>query len=111
MRKFVYPVILFKSEDEESYTILISDLDIVSTGDTVEKAYLSAEDYLETFLKFAIKMQAPITPATSFADTEKLNPKRTVLLVSVSVDGAEELTSAEEEYKNFLHQFVYQSEE
>ena len=77
MKKYVYPVILFYSEEEKNYTVLIPDLDIVASGETVEKAYLSAEDYLETFLDFAEKMESPISPATTFDDTQRMNLYKT----------------------------------
>ena len=111
MKKLVYPVILFKSEEENNYTVLIPDLDIVACGDTVEKAYLSAEDYLETFLGFASKMESPITPATSFEDTQKLNPKKIVLLAGAECEVEVELSEYEKQYKNFVQQFVLQTED
>ena len=84
MKKYAYPVILFYSEEEKNYTVLIPDLDIVASGETVEKAYLSAEDYLETFLDFAEKMESPIT---TFDDTQRVNPKRIILLVDAETEG------------------------
>lgn len=106
MKKFVYPVILFKSNEENNYTVLIPDLDIVACGDTVEQAYLSAQDYLETFLEFAVKMESPIAEATTFDDTLKLNPSRIVLLIDADVEEALALTEGEKEYKNFIAQFI-----
>jgi len=111
MEKYVYPVILFNSEEEKSYTVLIPDLDIVASGDTVESAFLSAEDYLETFLDFAGKMGTVVSSATSFEDTQKMNPKRIVLLVDAPKNGVQELSSTEQQYKNFVAQFVCQSED
>lgn len=106
MKKYVYPVILFYSEEEKNYTVLIPDLDIVASGDTVENAYLSAEDYLETFLDFAEKMESPINPATTYDDTVKMNPKRIILLVDAETENAGVLSSGEQQYKNFIAQFV-----
>lgn len=111
MKKYVYPVILFFSEEEKNYTVLIPDLDIVASGETVEKAYLSAEDYLETFLDFAEKMESPISPATTFVDIQRMNPKRIILLVDAETEGGKNLSSDEQNYKNFVAQFVCQSED
>lgn len=111
MKKYVYPVILFYSEEEKNYTVLIPDLDIVASGETVEKAYLSAEDYLETFLDFAEKMKSPISPATTFDDTQRMNPKRIILLVDAETEGGKNLSSDEQNYKNFVAQFVCQTED
>lgn len=106
MKKYVYPVILFYSEEENNYTVLIPDLDIVASGDTVENAYLSAEDYLETFLDFAEKMESPINSATSYDDTARMNPKRIILLVDAETENSKVLSSGEQQYKNFVAQFI-----
>lgn len=111
MRKFVYPVILFRNEEESSYTVLFPDLDMVASGDSVEEAYLEAEEYLHTYLQFAVKMGSTIAPSTSYEDTKKLNPNKVVLLVSVKIEDAPTLTNGEKEYKNFIQKFVYQTED
>lgn len=111
MKKYVYPVILFYSEEEKSYTVLVPDLNIVSSGDTVEEAYLSAEDYLKTYLDFAEKMESPITPSTTYDNAVKKNPKRIVLLVSAETNKEKMLSSSEQQYKNYVAQFVCQAED
>lgn len=111
MKKYVYPVILFTDAEEKSYTVLFPDLDIVSSGETVEEAYLEAEDFLKAYLEFAGKMESEITAPSTYADTEKLNPKRTVLLADAQVADGLVLTQEEQEYKNFLQKYVYDSED
>lgn len=106
MKKYVYPVVLFYSEEENAYTVLVPDLNIVASGNTVEEAYLSAGEYLETFLDFAEKMETPIVPATTYDETVKNNPKRIVLLVDAKVKDEKQLSSQEQNYKNFVARFV-----
>ncbi len=111
MKKFVYPVILFNDEDQKVYTILFPDLDIAASGDTVEEAFLLAEDYLKSYLNFAAKMDSQIAPPTTFNDTEKLNPKRKVLLADAEIAAEIVLTEGEKEYKNFLQKYLITAED
>ena len=111
MKKYVYPIIVFEAAESNSYTVLFPDLDIVASGDTVEEAYLRAEDYLKTYLEFVEKMQSKISEATSFVDTQKLNPKRVVLLADAETKGEYVLTEDEERYKNFVSKYIVSSEE
>ncbi len=110
MKKYIYPVIVFEANDN-SYTVLFPDLDIVASGDTVEEAYKYAEDYLESYLEFAGKMENKIAEPTSFVDTQKLNPKRLVMLADALAKDSYQLTDGEEKYKNFLKNLVTTSEE
>ena len=111
MKKYVYPVILFEVGDEGHYTVLFPDLDIVASGDTVEEAYLEAESYLKAYLEFAEKMQSNISNPSTYNDTVKLNPKRVVLLADADVEGNYQLTDEENEYKNFVAKFLYNTED
>jgi len=106
MKKYVYPVILFTDADNKSYTVLFPDLDIVASGETVEEAYLEAEDYLKAYLEFAGKMNSQISSPSTFIETEKMNPKRTVLLAGAEVSDQLNLTKEEEEYKNFVQKYL-----
>jgi len=111
MKKYVYPVILFSSADDKSYTVLFPDLDVVASGETVEEAYLEAEDYLKAYLEFAGKMQSQIASPSTYIETEKMNPKRIVLLADAEVSEELNLTPEEEEYKNFVQKYLTTSEE
>ena len=106
MKKYVYPVILFADAEKKYYTVLFPDLDIVASGETVEEAYLAAGDYLESYLEFAGKMETQITTPSTYEDTQKLNPKRIVLLADAEVDSEFQLTDEEVQYKNFLQGYV-----
>ena len=87
------------------------DLDIVANGDTVEDAYLEAEAYLEASLEFASKMKSEIAHPSTYLDTEKMNPKRIVLLADAQVSDGLVLTEEEEAYKNFVQKYLYTSED
>jgi len=111
MRKYIYPVILFSEGQDKGYTVFFPDLDIVATGETVEEAYLEAEDYLKSYLEFAIKMDSKVSAPSTYIETEKMNPKRIVLLADAEVAGEYQLTDQEEQYKNFVQKYLQTSED
>lgn len=113
MKKYVYPAILFESEEEnvKVYNIFFPDLDIVSSGETVEEAFLGAEDYLQAYLKIAVKMESQIPAPSTFEETEKMNPKRYILLASGEVEDIYQLTPDEEKYKNFVKKYLVSTED
>ena len=47
----------------------------------------------------------------AYLETEKMNPKRIVLLADAEVSGSLHLTQEEEEYKNFVKKYLTTSEE
>ena len=106
MKKYVYPVILFTDAENKGYTVLFPDLDIVASGETVEEAYLEAEDYLKAYLEFAGKMNNQVSKPSTYLEVEKMNPKRIILLADAEVNGSIELTPEEEEYKNFVQKYL-----
>ena len=111
MKKFVYPVILFTDAESKSYTVLFPDLDIVATGETVEEAYLEAEDYLKSYLEFANKMGSQVANASTFVETEMLNPKRKIMLAGAEISNSVVLTQEEKEYKNFVQKYLCDTED
>ena len=111
MKNFIYPIVLFSDKTDNTYTILFPDLDIVACGETVEEAYFEAEDYLKSYLEFAVKMGAEIPESTKYEDALKLNPQRFVLLADADVADGLTLTSQEEGYKNFVQRYLVDSEE
>ena len=111
MKKFIYPVVLFSDKVDNTYTVLFPDLDIVACGESVEDAYLEAEDYLQAYMEFANKMDSSIPEATKYEDALKLNPQRYVLLADAEVEDGLDLTPQEAEYKNFVQRYLVDSEE
>lgn len=108
MEKYVYPMVLFASSEGQGYTVLFPDLDIVTTGDTVEEAYLRAQDYLQSFLDMATKFESALSEASTYDETKGLNPKRIVLLTDASAQNDNlVLTKREKKYKNFMKDFLY----
>lgn len=111
MKKYCYPVILYSDAEKKNYTVLFPDLDVVGSGETPEEAYLSAESYLEAYLEFASKMQTKIANPSTFEETMMLNPKKSVMLADAVVDSSFQLTDSENQYKNFISQFLTTAED
>ena len=81
MKQFVYPAVCYKDYENETTTLLLPDTDILTSGANVEEAFLGAKDYLKTFVDCSIKFGGTIPEATSFDDTMRLNPRKSVLLI------------------------------
>lgn len=108
MEKYVYPMVLFTNKDSQGYTVLYPDLDIVTSGDTVEEAYLRAKEYLQSYLEMSVKFESVLSNASTYEEAQGLNPKRIVLLSDAEVKAANiVLTDKEKEYKNFMKKFLY----
>lgn len=107
MKKFVYPMVLFTDEND-LYTALYPDLDLLASGSTIEEVYARANEYLEFYLVSAIKFGTPIAPMSTFAEIQALNPKKVILLGSAQIDEDEIiLTKQEQIEKNFLNEFLF----
>ena len=109
MEKYVYPMVLFTNKEGQGYTVLYPDLDIVTSGDTVEEAYLRATEYLQSFLEIAKKFESTVSDASTYDEAKGLNPKRIVLLSDAEIDSANlVLTAKEKKYNNFMKKFLYE---
>lgn len=86
MKQFIYPAICYKDDEDESITLLLPDIDVISSGLTCEDAFISAKGHLKSFVEFSLKFGAAIDDATSFKDICAQNPKKDVLLVDAETD-------------------------
>ncbi len=103
MKNCVYPMVVYADKEEDCYVAIFPDLDIVASGETVEKAYQSATENLQIFLEFASKMDSDVSSPSTYVETVGLNPKRVVLLALVHVENDKlVLTEEEKDYKKFL---------
>ena len=103
MKNCIYPLVVYADKEENCYVGLLPDLDITSTGNTIEQTFEGAIENLKMFLEFAAKMESDISAPSTYIETVGLNPKRVVLLTMVEVDAENlVLTNDEQTYKNFL---------
>lgn len=106
MKKYIYPMVLFTDENE-LYTALYPDLNLLVSGSTIEDVYMRANDYLEFYIVSAIKFGIPIANMSTYAEIHALNPKKIVLLGSAEIDEDELLlTKQEQAEKDFLREFL-----
>ena len=106
MKRFVYPMVLFTDEND-LYTALYPDLNLLASGTSIEDVYARANDYLDFYIISAIKFGTKLANMSTYADIQALNPKKIVLLGSAQVEESEiVLTEQEQVEKNFLNEFL-----
>ena len=106
MKRYIYPMVLFTDENE-SYTALYPDLNLLASGFSIEDVYARANEYLNFYVTSAMKFDTGITHGSTYSEIQALNPNRIVLLGSVVVDeDTIVLTDEEQVEKNFLKEFI-----
>lgn len=111
MKRYIYPMVLFTDEDD-LYTALYPDLNLLASGSSIEDTYARATDYLEFYLQSATKFETKIGSMSTYAEIQALNPKKIVLLGYADIDeDSLVLTEEEKVEKNFIEQFVYTEED
>lgn len=107
MKRFVYPMVIFENKNDKEFTVLFPDLDIVTTGNTVEEAYIKGRDYLASYLDMATKFDAYIATPSTYEEAEGMNPKRIVLLADSTIEEENISLSAEEaSYKTMIRNII-----
>ncbi len=107
MKRYIYPMVIFTDEND-LYTALYPDLNLVASGFSIEDVYSRAKDYLKFYMTSAIKYDAKIETSSSYAEIQALNPKNVVLLGSTDIEeDTIVLTEQEQYHKNFLNEFVF----
>lgn len=111
MKRYIYPMVLFTDENE-LYTALYPDLNLLASGSSIEDVYARATDYLEFYLTSALKYETQIASMSTYAEIQALNPKKIVLLGYVDIDDdGIILNEKEQAEKNFLDEFVFTEED
>ena len=111
MRRYIYPMVLFTDEND-LYTALYPDLNLLASGFSIEDVYARANDYLGFYITSALKYDAQLAERSSYAEIQALNPQKIVLLGCAEVDeDSIILTDEEEADKNFLKEFVFTEED
>jgi len=110
MKRYIYPMVLFTDENE-MYTALYPDLNLLASGSSIEDVYARANDYLSFYVISAHKFDTAIANMSTYAEIQALNPKKIVLLGSADVEETSiVLTEQEKAEKNFLNEFVFTEE-
>ena len=107
MKRYIYPMVLFTDEND-LYTALYPDLNLLASGSSIEDVYERATDYLDFYLNSALKYETKIATMSTYTEIQALNPKKIVLLGYVDIDDDSiVLSEKEQNEKNFLEQFVF----
>ena len=110
MKRYIYPMVLFTDEND-LYTALYPDLNLLASGSSIEDVYARANDYLNFYVISVMKFDAKLASGSTYAEIQALNPKKIVLLGSAEVDeDSIVLTEQEESEKSFLNEFVFTEE-
>ena len=111
MKRYIYPMVLFTDEND-LYTALYPDLNLLASGFSIEDVYARANEYLGFFITSALKYDAKIAPTSTYTEIQALNPNRIVLLGSYYIDEDTIVLSEDEQVeKNFLNEFVFTEED
>ena len=106
MKRYIYPMVLFTDEND-LYTALYPDLNLLASGISIEDVYSRANDYLDFYLVSATKFGMKIASMSTYAEIQALNPKKIVLLGSAQIEETDiVLTDQEQVEKNFLNEFL-----
>ncbi|MBQ9790849.1 MAG: hypothetical protein IJW24_04615 [Clostridia bacterium] len=107
MKRFVYPMVVFEDKETSEYTVLFPDLDIVTSGNSVEEAYLKGKDYLDSYIDMAIKFESDLSSPCTYTEAKGMNPKRIVLLADSKVE-EQNITLSQEEasYKTMIKKVI-----
>lgn len=84
LHHYIYPAVFFKLDNE--YKVLIPDLNLTTEGNSIEEAFLFAKDYLRAYCTYALKFDMEVNFPSKFEDTQKQNPKNTILLLDALID-------------------------
>ena len=111
MKRYIYPMVLFTDEND-LYTALYPDLNLLASGSSIEDVYARANDYLGFYITSALKYDAQVAEMSTYAEIQALNPKKIVLLGYVDIDDdGIILNEKEQAEKNFLEEFVFTEED
>lgn len=107
MKRYIYPMVLFTDEND-IYTALYPDLNLLASGYTIEDVYARANEYLRFYVTSSLKYGSKMVNNSTYSEIQALNPNRIVLLGSALVDeDTIVLTDEEQSKKNFLNEFVF----
>ena len=85
MKRFLYPCVIYKDDEENNYKVAFHDLGVYTEADTVELTYLRAHLFLQAYCETALKIDADFPEPSGFIELQKKHPKDIVQLVFVEV--------------------------
>jgi predicted RNase H-like HicB family nuclease len=83
MAHFVYPAIFYYDSDYDNYAVAFPDVNIYTDGDTMEEAYVNAQEYLLSYLDCCEQLGTVPEQPSSFQKVVNDHKGENVMLVSV----------------------------
>ena len=84
MQQYVFPAVFIRNEDE-SFSVVVPDLNITTDGNTFEEAYLYIKDNLRIFCEYEVKMDEDILMPTKYETICERFKKNYVMLIDAVV--------------------------
>lgn len=84
-KRFLYPVVISKTENEEPYEAFFPDIDLKTEGNVEEEAYLFAAEFLKKYLAYALKYGYEYNLPTDVQAIKEKYPNDMVMLVYVDI--------------------------
>ena len=69
MKRYIYPMVLFTDENE-LYTALYPDLNLLASGFSIEDVYARANDYLGFYITSALKYDAQVAKMSTYSEIQ-----------------------------------------
>lgn len=86
MQRFLYPAVFYKDEESETYRALLPDINVSAEGVVMEEAYMFAQEFLKTYLSYALKYDLDYNLPTDYDSiAKKLNKDETCMLIYVNL--------------------------
>lgn len=86
MKRYVYPAIFIKDEEDGSYKVLFPDLEVTTDGQFMEEAYLYAQELLKSYFVYVVKYDFDYNLPSDFEKIKKFaQPGEHIMLVSADI--------------------------
>lgn len=88
MRQFIYPAVFYFDEDETK--VYFPDLDISTSGDNYDEAFLFAKELLKVYFMYVLTNDFDFNFPSNFADVnKKCGEKEKTMLIDAFVSDAD----------------------
>ena len=85
--QFIYPAVFLKNEEDESFQVFFTDLNIFTDGKDMDEAYLNARNLLSQYFNYAVKYEVDVNAPSKIEKLiEKCKPGETVMHIDALVE-------------------------
>ena len=84
MKQYTYPAVFYYDEEYDDFAVEFSDICIYAEGETMEDAYINAQQYLTYYLDCCAELGVAPNKPNTYKDMLKGHPNGRVMLVTVN---------------------------